>query len=212
MCSKIPNFWAQSILNTTHVSPFIAAEDTEAFKYLTDFEIIRDANGDPRPAEVRFTFAENPFFANQQLVKKFTLKEGAGEYNDPEYELSQVVQTSKVTIDWKDDEHNLSKKNPSMGGREDDDFEPGSFFNIFFEKDDMEAITAIIMFFTESFWPHALDFFKNEVTDGMFPGLEFDDEDDLEDDEDDEEDEDEEDEDPNAEIDLEEPPKKKSKN
>lgn len=205
---KIPNFWAQTVLNSP-LSSFFDPEDAEVFKYLQDLnvEYPQLEAGDPRPVKISFTFGENPFFSNTLLVKEFTLKPDAPA-PAPEFDLSEIAATTATPIDWKDDEHNLVKKNPQTKGQDDDDFEPGSFFSHFFDCTNLEVAGPVATAIVADLWQNAPGIYTGTHEGIDLGNLDFDDSD--EDDEDDEEDE--EDEDPNAEIDLEnEPPKKKSK-
>ncbi|KDN39010.1 hypothetical protein K437DRAFT_259212 [Tilletiaria anomala UBC 951] len=206
---KLPDFWAQTFLNSGTVAIYFDTEDAEVFKYLTDFSIERTgANGDPRPNKFHFTFGENPYFSDKVLTKEFVLAENAPALS-ANFDASEELKALKTSIAWKDDEHNLAAKNPQKGGRDDDDFEPGSFFSCFFESEQAEVSAPIGHGILEDLWPNAVAIYTLEHDESGLDGMiDFEDSDD-EGDEDDEDDED-----PNAEIDLEddEPPKKKSKN
>lgn len=182
---------------------YIDDVDHEALSYLNDISVERDLN-DPREATITFGFKENPFFSNDKLVKKFTLKEGAKTLDD-EFNFVEDTVPQATSISWKSDEKNLSKQRPTVGGRDSDDFEPGSFFSTFFENTDPEVAGGIGHSILVDFFPNAIDFYLGNGN------IDFDlDEDDFGSDDE----EDEEDDDDAEEIDLEEEekrPKKKTK-
>lgn len=207
---QIPHFWAQTVMNSSLVT-FFDSEDADAMSYLDNLTVEYPdlEKGDPRPVKLTFSFLENPYFNNKQLVKEFTLKPDAPAVK-AEFDLTEVGQTTKTEIDWKDEEHNIAKKNPQVKSSKDDDFDPGSFFSHFFEGTDLEVVGPVATALIVDLWQNAIGIYtgKHENVDlGLFN-------DDLETDDEDEEDEEDDDEDPNAEIDLEEfdeRPKKKAR-
>ncbi|KAL1410378.1 hypothetical protein Q8F55_004386 [Vanrija albida] len=206
----IKNFWLIVLLSHPHVGA-ASASDREALSYLTDIELKQDSN-DPRPFELIFTFAENPYFTNKTLSKKYTLREGLSaapadgtiteELRDFDAELDLVVSADK--IDWKEGKDLVAKQPRKLGNADldvDEDAEIegdiGSFFHFFSEEGDPFQFGFQVV---EELLPNASDLY-----------LGGDDEDELDDDED------EDDEDDEGSIDLEDddedkPPKKKQRN
>ncbi|EPQ27953.1 uncharacterized protein PFL1_04280 [Pseudozyma flocculosa PF-1] len=196
--ADVENFWFQSMVNCMAMNVYIDDADHEALSYLSGVRVERDLD-DPRAATIVFSFRENPFFSDAELVKKFPLAEGAKTLEE-QFNFVEETVPQKTEINWKSDDKNLCKLKPTVGGRDSDDFEPGSFFSTFFANTDTEVAGGIGHTIMVDWFPNALDFYLGEDT--------FDDEDfDSEEDEEDEDDED-------AEIDLEaeeERPKKKTK-
>ncbi len=214
------------MFNSQIISVYFSNEDLEALEHVTDVSVERPADGDPRPSKIIFTFAENPFFADEKLVKEFRLKDPKSELT-ADFDYMEEVEPVKTAIAWKDDAHNLAAKYPQKGGPgtaasggedgdlsalEQEEFEPGSFFSCFFESTNIDVCGPIAMSLQDTFFPNAIKIYEGELEEDM-EGM-FDDSDDEEDEEDDdEEDEDDEEseEDPNAEIDLEEEEKRPNK-
>lgn len=153
----------------------MTASDRKALESLTDIELIRDAK-DPRAYELVFVslphaalsdlqhFADNDFFTNKTLSKKYTLPEGSaaapadGSITDEirEFEPASLVAPVRtlhpaltdiqaVTIDWKEGKDLVQlhpRKIPSIEDLDDGDFEGdvGSWFHYFALDGDMFEI------------------------------------------------------------------------
>lgn len=188
---KIPSFWAQTVMNSTLVT-FLDSEDADAFSYLEDLDIEYPQleKGDPRPVRMSFTFGPNPYFSDKVLVKEFTIKPDAPPLQ-AEFDLTEVGQTTPTPIDWKDDEHNIAKKNPQFKSSDDEDFDPGSFFSHFFQGTDIKVVGPVATALVVDLWPNALGVYtgthENASVDPFNDSdLEVEEEDDADEDEDDE--------------------------
>ncbi|CDS00090.1 hypothetical protein [Sporisorium scitamineum] len=155
--SSIPDFWFQALINCSETNVYIDDADHDALSYLSNVEVHRDVE-DPRAAEIIFTFRENPYFSNDKLVKKFPLVDGAKSLED-DFNFIDQTNPEKTQIDWKSDDKNLCKLKPTIGGPDSDDFEPGSFFSVFFENTDSEVAGGIGHVLMMNFWPGAIDYY-----------------------------------------------------
>ncbi|CED85054.1 DNA replication factor/protein phosphatase inhibitor SET/SPR-2 [Phaffia rhodozyma] len=185
---KIPSFWLRAMVNHPTLAVFLqGAGDQEALTYLTDITLVRGGDKkDLREYDLIFTFAENPYFTEKTLTKSYTVKKEEDTEDEEDYELTGSVST----ISWKDDAHNLVKANPQKIDEEEDNMEPGSFFNFFVKEEDQFAVGSHLR---DEILPNALEFFAGLIDDS---------DDEFDGDLDDESDE---------EIDLDPRPKKKSK-
>lgn len=213
---SVEQFWYKTLMNSQGLAVFIDDEDREALTSLKAIRVDRDSK-DPREVTIHFDFNDNEFFSDKTLSKKFVPAADAEPLGSDDYDFAETSETTKTTINWKSDEKNLSKKNPSNinaenGNDEDDEaalLTPGSFFSTFFEATS-EPVAHIGDRLINDLYPRALEYYTGDAIDI----------DDLYDDEDDEDDFDEEfdeedDDDDDKEIDLEEeddqPPAKKNK-
>jgi len=128
------------LLNYMPVGVYLSPEDQDALTYLTNLEALEDPT-DSRKTVITFEFSENPYFSNTTLVKTFTPKPDAPDYS--EYDVEEHSTHEKVKIDWKSDDKNLTKLQPTKGSEEDDEYEPGSFFAVFFESDESLAVSVV---------------------------------------------------------------------
>ncbi|KAF9435542.1 hypothetical protein BGZ76_006084 [Entomortierella beljakovae] len=161
--AKIPKFWSTVFQLNGAMNQLLEEDDIPALNHLTDVWIKHDSK-DPRVYDIVFTFSENPYFTNKELVKKLVVK-GEGEEEEPFCE--------KFEINWKDGK-DLTKKRKK-------DAESDSFFTWFSDDD---AVLAQI--FANDIFHDALSIYTNEGDDDEFDDGESVD---LEDDEDEEEEE-----------------------
>ncbi|KAF9967532.1 hypothetical protein BGZ70_009212 [Mortierella alpina] len=156
--AKIPKFWSVVCQNHEAMGAIMSADDIPILDHLTDIWVQHDTK-DSRNYTITFTFKENPYFTDKELVKKITIKD------DDE----AVAESTK--IHWKEGKNvTLKRKN---------DAENESFFS-FFEDDDATLADYIAHdMFTEAFAVYV-----NDDSDGEFDDSESVD---LDDDEEDEE-------------------------
>lgn len=201
----IPNFWRVALTNNSMFAYHLQHNaDQSALGYLEDVWVARDLT-EPRCYTIEFHFKENPYFTDKVLKKEFKyVPPPAAAHEKPDadgitesmldFSWERDVVASGTKINWKDEEHNLTKLYPrDSGGDEDDIGDPGSFFNFFEHESDPSEIGLTI---GNEIFPEAIEFFWGNVG-----GEELD----SDDDEDDEDDDDAE------EIDLEKPRSKKPK-
>lgn len=102
---------------------------------------------DPREASVTFEFNDNSFFSNKALTRSFKVKKDAPPLGSDDFDFTSDLESQPVKIDWKSEEKNLAKKNPTKLDDEDDEdeFQSGSFFAAFFETEKNElAVSSIV--------------------------------------------------------------------
>lgn len=200
----VPDFWLTALKNYPMIEEQVTPRDEPALKFLKDIRVIRLENED---FALEFHFAENPYFDNQVLSKKYLFKRMEDE-DDWEFDKSE-----STTINWKADK-NLTvtlqkKKQKKRGNRpakvkvEEQPCE--SFFNFFsppqlpddvskLDEEELDELEQLLeqdyelgMFIKERLVPQAVLFFTGEA--GSFDDeFGFDDDDDDEDDFDDEDD------------------------
>ncbi|KAN0063933.1 hypothetical protein ACQY0O_003539 [Thecaphora frezii] len=180
--ADVEDFWFQSMVNCMAMNVYVDDADHEALSYLSDVKVDRDLD-DPRAATITFSFRENPFFSDKELVKKFALKEDAKSLED-EFNFVEETKPEKTEINWKSDDKNLCKLHPTVGGRDSDDFEPGSFFSTFFENTDSEIASGIGHSIIVDWYPNAIEFYLG-ANEGYMDEDDFDSEEDEEEDDDD---------------------------
>uniref|UniRef100_A0A914I8E7 SET protein n=1 Tax=Globodera rostochiensis TaxID=31243 RepID=A0A914I8E7_GLORO len=67
---KIPNFWVTVFINHPQISNILEEEEEECLHYLTQVEI--EENEDIKAGyKLKFSFDQNPFFENSEIVKEF---------------------------------------------------------------------------------------------------------------------------------------------
>jgi hypothetical protein len=119
----------------------VAPVDHELLGLLEDVWI-EHSETDPREIEITFTFPENDYIKEKTLTKKFTVaKPAEGSSHESKYDLDVQLETSPVTITWKDDEHNLIKKAPRVNPvdiEDDDDLNGASRRWACFATDELE--------------------------------------------------------------------------
>ncbi|GJJ78970.1 hypothetical protein EMPS_11329 [Entomortierella parvispora] len=122
---KIPNFWTSVFMNNMTLTQIIEPADIPALEHLTDLWVKWDSK-DARAYDLTFTFSENPYFSNKELVKKVT-------FNGEE----QV--TTPTEIKWKEGKDLTIKDNKRKKG---EDNVSDSFFSIF-QDDDVTLLDYI---------------------------------------------------------------------
>ncbi|KAG0226680.1 hypothetical protein BGW42_003470 [Actinomortierella wolfii] len=169
--NKIPNFWSQVFENHMSFGDILDEKDGAVLRHLTDLWVEHDPEN-PRNYKITFTFSENEYFKNKELVKEVVFDEQEGPKAKP------------FTIEWKEGKDLTAKGEKRKRDEEDDDDEE-SFFS-WFASDDASLAEMI----AEDVFPEAFSHYLGESVG----------EDDLEsvdlEEEEDEEDEDEEDEQP----------------
>eukprot|EP01056_Protomagalhaensia_sp_Gyna25_P005742 Protomagalhaensia_sp_Gyna_25__5741@NODE_829_length_2540_cov_324_240704_g653_i0_p1_GENE_NODE_829_length_2540_cov_324_240704_g653_i0NODE_829_length_2540_cov_324_240704_g653_i0_p1_ORF_typecomplete_len364_score65_04NAP/PF00956_18/7_6e48_NODE_829_length_2540_cov_324_240704_g653_i014082499 len=92
---SVPDFWLVAMNNHPVVAATIGTHDEPILKHIED--IIYDwENGQEQLGfSITFKFADNPFFSNKELVKKFGLEQ------DPETFESILTKSIGTKIDWK---------------------------------------------------------------------------------------------------------------
>ncbi|WVQ83600.1 hypothetical protein IAT38_005741 [Cryptococcus sp. DSM 104549] len=208
----VKQFWLAALLDSQNLAPHITSKlDRHALSFLEDIELVQEVN-DFRPYELIFHFAENPYFSNKTLSKKYTLSSGTapapadGFITDELRKFTEDdLEASATKIDWKSDAVNLTAKMPrisqTQGGDADDledgfEGDAGSFFHYFEEEADLFQIGGDI---------------KDELLPEAFAHFEGRSNSELEDVDSEEEELDEEDDDDEDEIDLEEEKHKQKK-
>ncbi|KAF9586374.1 hypothetical protein BGW38_006118 [Lunasporangiospora selenospora] len=165
--AKIPKFWPTVLQNSHEIANLVAMDDLPALEHLTDLWVKHDPK-DPRNYEIIFTFSDNEYFTNKELIKKIFHKDGE-------------QATEAYTINWKEGKDLTASK-----GKKDEDSED-SFFSWFKDVDDV----TVGQYFANEVFFDAFSVYAGEDED-MFDDesvdLEDEDEDDGEVDEDDEED------------------------
>lgn len=196
--------------NCGAVAVYIDDQDHDVFQSLQKVRVERNQE-DPRESTVHFDFGENEYFSDKTLTKVFKVTADAEPLGSDDFDFAGSVTTESVKINWKSEEKNLAKKNPSTIENE-DELNPGSFFSSLFETDNVQLAATIGDNIINEFYPRAIDYYTGKAEEDYSMYDSFDgDEDDEDDDEEDEEDDDDDD----REIDLEaedDRPSKKSKN
>ncbi|KAF9298995.1 hypothetical protein BGZ88_002655 [Linnemannia elongata] len=164
--AEIPNFWPTLFKLNDGTSQMLEEADLPIIDHLTDIWVKHDPK-DVRNYEIVFTFSDNEYFTNKELIKKVVLN---GDEQTAE----------KFTINWKEGK-DVTKNSKR---KKDADESSDSFFSWFADDDANLADYIANQLFTE-----ALHLYMNGGEDGDFE-LESDDEGsvDLDDDEEDEED------------------------
>ncbi|KAF9949670.1 hypothetical protein BGZ72_008583 [Mortierella alpina] len=139
--AKIPKFWSVVCQNHEAMGAMLSADDIPVLEYLTDIWVQHDTK-DSRNYDLTFTFSENPYFTDKELVKKITIKD-----DEP------VANSTK--INWKEG------KNLTLKRKNDADNE--SFFSFFEDEDATLADYIAHDMFTEAFAVYV-----NEESDGEF--------------------------------------------
>ncbi|EEB05917.1 nucleosome assembly protein Nap2 [Schizosaccharomyces japonicus yFS275] len=100
----IPEFWLTCIRNTFLVSEMVSERDAQALRYLEDIRVTDLENDQPGYC-LEFQFAENPFFKNSVLKKKYYYQEDLNVSPDQEL-LYHHAEGDK--IDWSNVSNNLT--------------------------------------------------------------------------------------------------------
>ncbi|KAF9543681.1 hypothetical protein EC957_000536 [Mortierella hygrophila] len=163
--AEIPNFWPTLFKLNDGTSQMLEESDLPIIDHLTDIWVKHDPK-DARNYEIVFTFSDNEYFTNKELIKNVVLN---GDEQTAE----------KFTINWKEGK-DVTKNSKR---KKDADESADSFFSWFADDDANLADYIANQLFTE-----ALHLYMNGGEDDDFE-LDSDDEGsvDLDDDEDDEE-------------------------
>ncbi|KAG0213349.1 hypothetical protein BGX28_004687 [Mortierella sp. GBA30] len=127
--AKIPKFWSVVCQNHEAFGAMLTEADLPILEHLTDLWVKHDPK-DSRNFDIIFTFSENPYFTNKELVKKVVVKD-----DEP---LAEVTK-----IDWKEG------KNVTLKRKKDE--EDDSFFNFFGDEDATLADYIANDMFAEAF-------------------------------------------------------------
>lgn len=166
LIQKIPNFWVTAFVNHPTLTTILEEEEEECLNYLNKLEVeeFEDIKSGYR---IIFRFDNNPYFANELLVKEFHL----GSSGDPA--------SSSTPINWKNTEAAVKLEDQTMnrlssanirkrkrsGGRQ-------TFFTWYLQNGDASAddIAEVIK---DDMWPNPLQYFlvpDMEVENGMEEG------------------------------------------
>jgi len=158
LIKKIPNFWVTAFVNHPQISAILDEDDEECLHYLSKVEV-EEFDDIKSGYRIKFSFDENPFFENQQIVKEFHLG-------------SQDPSSTSTEIKWKDDMNLAEKKEKGGISR--------SFFSWFVDNGDA-ASDDIAEVIKDDMWPNPLQYFLVPDVDMQETG----DEEDLDDEEED---------------------------
>ncbi|ORZ00048.1 hypothetical protein BCR41DRAFT_363632, partial [Lobosporangium transversale] len=141
--AKIPNFWYTLFRMHPLTANFIEERDLPILEHLTDVFVKHD-DKDSRNYEIIFTFKENPYFSNKELIKKVVVKD-----DDEETSIGEVFE-----INWKEGQ-DVTK---SQKRKKDDDDEGSSSFFAWFKEED----TSIADIFALEIFPQALRYVEKD--------------------------------------------------
>ncbi|CAJ0584836.1 unnamed protein product, partial [Mesorhabditis spiculigera] len=209
----IPNFWLHVLESCDSTSEMIHEHDKEVLKYLID--ITTTVHGAPEEGfTLFFHFAQNPYFSNSVLTKRYYMQNKPDPEAPFEYDGPSVVRSVGENIEWNDQMDitkkvikKKQKKGPNAGKFLTKTVKNDSFFNFFDppapcspdthnedDEDDLEshdlmrADYEIGQIMRDVLVPRAVLFYTGEQTDDDFMGDDFEEDDDDEDEEDEEED------------------------
>uniref|UniRef100_A0A7S1MHD5 Nucleosome assembly protein n=1 Tax=Neobodo designis TaxID=312471 RepID=A0A7S1MHD5_NEODS len=184
----IDSFWLEALQHHVIIDEFITERDAEALKYVTDIRSELSADGEGDGFTIVFEFAENPFFSNNTLTKKFSLTRQSDD--------TVVSKSQGTTIEWKEGK-NLTvevkskklkpkgKKGPPKFVTEEVPCE--SIFHFFGDdEDEEEEWMAFAETLKDKIIPFAVDYFTGEAPNGE-SDLEDDEEGEVEEEEEEEE-------------------------
>ncbi|KAF8984235.1 hypothetical protein BGZ46_008535 [Entomortierella lignicola] len=145
--AKIPKFWPTVLQLSDATSELVTEKDLPALEYLTDVWVEYNSK-DPRLFEIIFTFSENPYFTNKELIKKILVREAEIGGEEPYSE--------NFEIKWKEGKNLTSTKRKK-------DNEEGSSISFFewFSDDD----ASVPQFIAHDFFAEALSIYGNEGDD-----------------------------------------------
>ncbi|KAG0003110.1 hypothetical protein BGZ80_007727 [Entomortierella chlamydospora] len=167
--AKIPKFWPTVLQLSDAFSTLIEEHDLPVLEHLTDVWVKNDPK-DARLFDIVFTFSENPYFTNKEVIKRVLVRKDEDGEDEP--------YGADFKIDWKEgkDLTNLKRK-------KDEESSPSSFFEWFNDED-----VNLAQFIVQDFFPEALSIYTNGGEDDFGD----DQSEDLEDEEDEDEEEEEE--------------------
>ncbi|KAI8354384.1 hypothetical protein B0O80DRAFT_450935 [Mortierella sp. GBAus27b] len=134
--AKLPNFWSIVIHKNGELLQLNEATDLPILENLTDVWVKYDPK-DSRNFEIIFTFKENAYFSNKQLIKKVTYKDDGSV-------------TEAVKIDWKEGKDPSKKRKKDEG----DDL---TFFSLFGDEE-----PGVCEFFAEKIFADAISIYSGE--------------------------------------------------
>lgn len=140
----IPNFWVTAFVNHPNISSLLDEEEEECLHYLTTVEV-EEFDDIKSGYRMKFTFDENPFFENTQIVKEFFLGN-----SEPTSTTSEIK--------WKSDSELGSKIKGKLASRDSDSPTPRSFFTWLADNQDAsnDEVAEIIK---DDLWPNPLQYF-----------------------------------------------------
>lgn len=144
----IPNFWMDALVNHQIFSSMITDDDMPVLEHLKNVEVTRSED-DFRSFKITFYFGENPFFANEGLVKELT---ASGD---------QSIKVTNSPIQWKEGKNVTAKSAGANGKRKADDEE--SFFSWFSEDSDDSIEIANLLI--SDFYPNAMSYYQGQDDD-----------------------------------------------
>ncbi|KAF9904005.1 hypothetical protein EC991_003151 [Linnemannia zychae] len=164
--AEIPNFWPTLFKVNGGTSQMLDEADLPIIEHLTDLWVKSDPK-DVRNYEIVFTFSENPYFTNKELIKKVVLKDD-----------EQTAESFK--IDWKEGK-DVTKNSKR---KKDADESTDSFFSWFNDDD-----ATLADYIANQLFAEALQLYINGDDDDDAFGIDSDDEGsvDLDDEDEDEE-------------------------
>eukprot|EP01057_Protomagalhaensia_wolfi_P004981 Protomagalhaensia_wolfi_Nauph_80__4980@NODE_525_length_2379_cov_81_206838_g391_i0_p2_GENE_NODE_525_length_2379_cov_81_206838_g391_i0NODE_525_length_2379_cov_81_206838_g391_i0_p2_ORF_typecomplete_len340_score77_73NAP/PF00956_18/4_9e52_NODE_525_length_2379_cov_81_206838_g391_i01161135 len=92
---NVPDFWLVAMNNHPVVAATIGTHDEPILKHIEDITYDWENGQEQLGFSITFKFADNPFFGNKELVKKFGLEQ------DPETFESILTKSIGTKIDWK---------------------------------------------------------------------------------------------------------------
>eukprot|EP01055_Gregarina_sp_Pseudo9_P005234 Gregarina_sp_Pseudo_9__5233@NODE_589_length_2542_cov_104_537755_g555_i0_p2_GENE_NODE_589_length_2542_cov_104_537755_g555_i0NODE_589_length_2542_cov_104_537755_g555_i0_p2_ORF_typecomplete_len350_score74_26NAP/PF00956_18/4_3e52_NODE_589_length_2542_cov_104_537755_g555_i0621111 len=92
---SIPDFWLTAMNHHSVVSATIGTHDEPILKYVEDISYEWENGEEQLGFSITFKFAENPFFTNRELTKKFGLEQDPGTFE------SILTRSVGSKIDWK---------------------------------------------------------------------------------------------------------------
>jgi len=168
---KIPNFWSTAFQNHPEMSGQIDEADLEVLKSLREIKVDLVNKDVPNPRDesvtktlnwsVKFVFDENDYFTDKEITKSF-------------YQLGEniISETTPSEISWKEGKNlieNTKKESDADAAGDDTDdemefakLEAGSFFTWFIDHND-PVNDEIGEHIREDLWPHAMNYFLNDL-------------------------------------------------
>ncbi|KAG0088565.1 hypothetical protein BGZ93_004516 [Podila epicladia] len=142
--ADVKHFWLTVFRNHMGLNQIIEDEDIPVLEHLTDVWVKHDPK-EIRSFDIIFTFSDNDYFTNKELVKKVVFK-GNEQVAEP------------FTINWKEGK-DLTKSKRKQGADDVSD----SFFSYFKDED-----VTIAHFIANELFPDALSAYANEEDDMDF--------------------------------------------
>lgn len=96
----VPMFWVETLQSFRITAEIIQEHDEPILAYLQDVRVIL-ADQKPYGYTIEFHFADNPYFSNKVLTKKYELKTEVDPKDPFSYEGPDLAKAIGCTIDWK---------------------------------------------------------------------------------------------------------------